>query len=194
MTFELPITTNQAADFLLAAVKAEVENRSGEFNDDMRGTIYKVAEFLTNKSKKHSLLMCGKCGNGKTTLLKAIQTTFSFLDIHDENNQKVIVLTQTAKSLNEKAKTDFNSFKRLCSAPLLAIDDLGCEPAEYNAYGNVITPLIDLLEHRYAGQLPTIITTNLKPSEIGERYGERIADRFREIMEKITFTQNSYRC
>ena len=46
---------------------------------------------------------------------------------------------------------------------VLGIDDLGTEPSEVSDYGNVYTPVIDLLTKRYEEQLFTIITTNLTP-------------------------------
>lgn len=44
---------------------------------------------------------------------------------------------------------------------ILAIDDLGTEPREIIEYGNVLSPIIDLISYRYEHQLPTIITSNL---------------------------------
>ena len=41
----------------------------------------------------------------------------------------------------------------MCS-PLLAIDDPGVEPREIMDYGNVFTPIIDLIGVRYEEQLP----------------------------------------
>jgi DNA replication protein DnaC len=75
----------------------------------------------------------------------------------------------------------------------LAIDDLGLEPAEIMNYGNVITPAVELLSHRYNEQLMTIVTTNLDPSQIKQKYGVRIADRFREMFLKVIFKNGSYR-
>ena len=46
---------------------------------------------------------------------------------------------------------------------VLGFDDLGTEPSEVSDYGNVYTPVIDLLTKRYEEQLFTIITTNLTP-------------------------------
>ena len=46
---------------------------------------------------------------------------------------------------------------------MLAIDDLGTEPVEVMDYGNIITPVINLLTKRYEAHLFTIVTTNLDP-------------------------------
>ena len=88
---------------------------------------------------------------------------------------------------NEKDK------RNLRSRPLLAIEDMGREPTEVLEYGNVLNPVIDLLEYRYDAQLFTMITTNLNPSEIRQKYGARIADRFNEMFERVIFKNQSYR-
>ena len=63
---------------------------------------------------------------------------------------------------------------------MLGIDDLGTELSEVMDYGNVYTPVIDLLTKRYEEQLFTIITTNLTPQQIREHYDDRIADHLNE--------------
>ena len=70
---------------------------------------------------------------------------------------------------------------------MLAIDDLGVEPAESLNYGEFVTAAKDILSYRYDLQLTTLATSNLAPSEIKDYYDERIADRFREMMLIIDF-------
>ena len=76
---------------------------------------------------------------------------------------------------------------------MLSIDDLGIEPSEILDYGNILNPVIDLLTQRYNAQLFTIVTTNLTPKQIREHYGERIADRFNEMFDRIVFENSTYR-
>ena len=76
---------------------------------------------------------------------------------------------------------------------ILAIDDLGTEPREIIEYGNVLSPIIDLISYRYEHQLPTIITSNLTPQQISEVYGKRIGDRLKETTEIVPFLNGSYR-
>ena len=66
---------------------------------------------------------------------------------------------------------DYNKMRSLRSRSMLAIDDLGKEPAEVLSYGNVLSPVVDLLEYRYQHQLFTAITTNLTAAELQEKYG-----------------------
>ena len=55
------------------------------------------------------------------------------------------------------------------------------------------SPITELLEYRYNQRLTTIVTTNLEPSEIREKYGDRIADRFNEMFALVSYTGVSYR-
>ena len=98
-----------------------------------------------------------------------------------------------AKSMAAICKSNYEDWKRLMHQDLLAIDDLGTEPREVMNYGNIINPTVDILTRRYENQLFTIISTNLTPPQISQVYGERIADRMREMMEVIPFTNSSYR-
>ena len=69
--------------------------------------------------------------------------------------------------------------------PMLGIEDMGREPTDVVNYGNYSSPLVNLLEYRYHRQLFTFITTNLNANDITGKYGTRIADRFREMMNII---------
>lgn len=194
------MTTEQAVDILTAAYQAEVEYRRREFKDDKytRANIRKLAEYLTSKKPKFGLMFCGTCGNGKTTLMYAFVNAVNYLSMtgfFDEERKagfKVGVRIVDAKEVQHYAK-DINAFKELKSRTMLAIEDMGREATEVLDYGNVLNPVIDLLEYRYNTQGFTLITTNLTGKEIREKYGSRIADRFNEMMDVIIFENPTYR-
>jgi DNA replication protein DnaC len=73
------------------------------------------------------------------------------------------------------------------------IDDIGIEPKEVMDFGTITTPVVDLLEARYNRLKYTFVTTNLTPSELSEKYGPRLADRFREMFHVIGYDHPSYR-
>ena len=54
-------------------------------------------------------------------------------------------------------------------------------------YGDFVTASTDVINYRYDKQLCTIVTSNLAPHEIVERYDERFADRFREMMHLVNY-------
>ena len=76
---------------------------------------------------------------------------------------------------------------------IMIVDDLGTEPREVMEFGNVYTPLIDLITRRYEEQLYTIFTTNLTPAQLKEKYGKRIVDSLNEMVKKVVFENESYR-
>lgn len=88
-------------------------------------------------------------------------------------------------------KNNNEAYRNLFKVDMLVIDDLGIEPVEIMDYGNVCTPIIDLLTKRYEKQFFAFITTNLTPQQIREHYGDRIADRLNEMVRKIVFSNGT---
>ena len=194
--FKLTMSQEQAYRLLLAAVKGEVEYRSRKFemNEDLNRQIRTIAECLTGESPKFGLLLCGGVGNGKSTVVKAFQQLLNQLNIRTEDNRECWGFRiMDARAVNYLCKSAYREWEELCMMRMLAIDDLGIESLEIQDYGNIMSPMVDLLTRRYDKQLFTIITTNLTPREIRAKYGDRIADRFNEMMLKIVFENGSYR-
>lgn len=195
--FKWPLTQQQAEDLLLAAYMAEVESRNRVYVDDSntRNNISRIARHLVSP-KKFGLMLAGTCGNGKTSLLKAIQSATNFLnlkyEVRSDKEEKIAISIIDVKDIIANCK-DCQMMEVYKKTPYLGIDDMGKEPKEVLDYGNVCNPVIDLIEYRYDKQLTTFITTNLTPDEFKDKYGERITDRFREMIEKIVFNDGSYR-
>ena len=194
--FKLPMTEEQAYAYLLAAVKAEVAYRHRSFcsNEDVEKQMHDMADWLTSQSSRFGILLCGGCGNGKSTMLKALQQLLNYLRIPKPYNDGTYgIQIVDAKYIAYLCRNNYDAYRKLISVDMLGIDDLGTEPSEVMDYGNVYTPVIDLLTKRYEEQLFTIITTNLTPQQIREHYDDRIADRLNEMVEKIVFKNGTYR-
>lgn len=73
--FRLPFSKTDTVRVLLAGVKAEVERRDKTFvmSDALLTQTEQIAEWLTGDHSKFGLMLCGGCGNGKTTFVKAFQ-------------------------------------------------------------------------------------------------------------------------
>ncbi len=195
-TFKLPFSKADVYEALLIAVQIEVEFRHKEFiiNEALQLQLKQMADWLTCDKHKFGMLLCGKCGNGKTTLVRAFQNLLNSLQLRNEHRGTTWgIRIMDAREIASLAKNNDQAWRELCRVQMLAIDDLGTEPLEVLDFGNVLNPVVDLLTKRYNEQLFTIITTNLMPEQIKEKYGERIADRFKEMMEKIAYTNDTYR-
>ena len=200
--FRFNMAENDALDLLTAHYLYEVEARQGKpkLDENTMNNLQAMAHYITQSKPKFGVMLCGTCGNGKTTLLAALRSSISFL--RDRDHFEFIKKTDPyfkpclhivdAKEVVQIYK-DYPRFSELRKEVMLGIDDLGKEPAEVLDYGNVTNPLIELIEYRYLYQKFTVITTNLDAKQIREKYGARIADRFNEMLEVIVFQDISYR-
>ena len=187
--FRWSCTKDEAYALLCMAYQREVEIRgmACAADDKVLGYLEKIAEMMTSKSIKCGILLCGNCGNGKTTTMNAFLSVSKYLaspgvDIESTSARRIIQIAR-----------DEEIMKAAKGTKVLCIDDIGLEPTEVLDYGNAINPVIEILEHRYRQQLFTFITTNLTPKQIREKYGDRIADRFNEIMKCIVYENPTFR-
>ena len=161
---------------------------SGRYYNDslaVKEAIRTIARFMTDKEDYHfGIMLCGQPGNGKTTLMQSLYDLCRFMGEHPLSTSGKRVIDSVEQGLPLGAFQD---------EKLMFIDDLGAERKELQEYGNVLTPMIDLLEHRYSRRLFTVVTTNLDASQLGEKYGARLRDRFREMFIVVPFTNKSFR-
>lgn len=215
--FRLGMSSQDALDMLAVFYDAEVRRRYRQtiWDKNTVRALTSLAAHLSSPVPKFGVLCCGTCGNGKTTLMIAFQRMlnclmeqghFSFLD---EDNRKfnASMRIYDVKEIVWLAKSDYRRYKEVMQSTMIGIDDLGKEPAEILDYGNVLSPVIDLIEHRYSRQLFTFATTNLTAQKRGidnsnadrddgsirGKYKDRIADRFNEMFHTIVFKDITYR-
>lgn len=193
-TFEWAHSKEDTVKLLSEAYRAEVECRHRTFTEDTntRDCIDAFASFLSAPGDKFGCMMCGTVGNGKTTLLRAFQNALVWMDDRGFFPTRTGLVIVEAKDISEYTK-DRDAYRTMKDRILLGIDDLGRESTEVVDYGNVLTPVIDLLEYRYNNRLFTFVTTNLTGKQIREKYGNRIADRCNEMFRMIVFKGSSYR-
>lgn len=164
----------------------------------VRHNIKRLAEYLVAPRPKFGVMFCGTCGNGKSTLMYAFANALNYLnntDLFDEEKRagrKMVLSIVDAKEVQNYAK-DVSAFRELKNRNMLAIEDMGREATEVLDFGNILNPVIDLLEHRYNTQAFTLITTNLTAKEIRDKYGNRVADRLNEMIHVIIFENGTYR-
>ena len=197
--FRFNLTEQDALDLLSAHYGSIVLARRGipQFDENTVHNLSALANYITQRVPKFGVMMCGSCGNGKTTLLYTLQSTINFLNQRDhfiflKDYFKVGLPIFDARDIVIMSK-DLKELRNLRERPMLAIDDLGKEPTEVLDFGNVTSPVVELLEYRYQHQLFTAISTNLTPNELKNKYGTRIIDRFNEMLQVIVFQRISYR-
>lgn len=119
-----------------------------------------------------NLVLTGTIGTGKTFLLNCI-----YARICDRGLSAVRVTAfRMFEAMRQQAfgKDESGNFTALIDTPLLLIDDLGTEPMMRTI---TVEYLFTLLNERNAHRRHTLITTNLTPEQIEERYGQRVKSR-----------------
>lgn len=156
--------------------------------------INQMCQWLLDSGKWGVMLM-GSVGNGKTTLMNAtvtlLKTAYSNTRTENGLKMKASILNMAAKDITNAARKGEEVYYK--NMTVCAIDDLGEEPKEIMSYGNSVTPVIDILEDRYKNRQLTLITTNLDKNALLNKYGARVTDRLKEMMQLIIFTNPSYR-
>jgi DNA replication protein DnaC len=152
---------------------------------DERKSLRYVADYAWNYAQQPEkwLVILGKYGSGKTHLAAAIanhhimrQTNTIFVTIPD-----LMDYLRTAFQPGMPVSFD-QRFNAVRNADLLILDDLGTE----NATAWAKEKLFQILDHRYAAQLPTVITTAKEIERLDERLASRLLDQRRCIIIAIT--------
>lgn len=186
-------SAEQATKELCYALQVEVESLGFKLSVDeiLNRRLSEIGRWMADESQT-GLLLYGNVGSGKTTIMDAISNLFSCKNIQHKGVNIGFKRLESVE-LYQMYKYRYNEFEEVKKSPLLAIDDFGIEPVYINVFGTDISPISELLYHRYQNRLTTIITTNLAVDEIRKRYGDRIADRFNEMMHPVLFANGSYR-
>ncbi|MCD8206504.1 MAG: hypothetical protein LUD72_01050 [Bacteroidales bacterium] len=219
--FRLPLTPSEMSGLLTEAYRAQVIERR-RFYRAGHGTeekIGKVSEWLTSGTLRPMLMLQGSVGNGKTTMLRAISRTlanlkrsietvrkgteYGTMSVSAEDAETVVGLRRTlqgtlifyisATEMVRRIAQDPNRAEGYSGCDLLLIDDWGRETVTAKHFGSDLFPIVDVLCRRYDTMSPTIVTTNLTDADISAIYGERVADRFREVFDRISYTEDSFR-
>jgi DNA replication protein DnaC len=182
-------------DILRLAYIETVNQRQIPFQEtpEVQEYIAKVAKWLVSDNYKPGLLLYGQVGNGKTTMAKAACQTIGMLYDSVYGNERKGVWQISALDLSAIARNDADRFERIKKTELLFVDDLGCESVTVKSWGNEFSPVVELLYYRYDRQLFTIVSSNLSDNDFNARYGARIDDRIREMFDRLSFTNGSFR-
>jgi DNA replication protein DnaC len=115
-------------------------------------------------TRGRGLMLMGECGLGKSTILNFVIPA--------------IFRTKTNKVLKSIPAKELAAVERNV-APFIIIDDLGTESIK-NDYGTKIDAVADAISYAEDSSKTLLITTNLSPNSLKERYDERTLDRLRK--------------
>ena len=122
-----------------------------------------IIEWMVD-TKGRGLMLMGECGLGKSTILNYVIPA--------------IFRTRLNKVLRSIPAKELGIIER-SKSPFIIIDDLGTESIK-NDYGTKIDAVADAISYAEDSSKTLLITTNLTPKALKERYDDRTLDRLRK--------------
>jgi DNA replication protein DnaC len=175
-TRDSPFTEALSSDWQSGLTDQRFETFHWDRHESLRDAYNKALEFASRPSGW--LVLTGDVGCGKTHLAAAIKNE------RDEHGEPTLFVT--APGLLDYLRATYapssdvtydRGFDRVRNAPVLILDDYGAHSSTPWAEEK----LFQLLNHRFNGRLPTVITTNLpldrEPLGPGQHQGRRIFSR-----------------
>ena len=153
-----------------------------------------MAEALANAVMEgRNAYVFGKVGTGKTHLVSAA----AYVLMRREKKVLFTSMWRVLDAIKQGFSEDYDPMPKYQNAEVLILDDLGKEsPTDF-----ALERLFALVDERSARLLPTIVTTQYKPSELIERLAKNgdadtaiaIVSRLRQDCERIELTGSDRR-
>ncbi len=172
------------------------ELEPGMETDSIGGVISNIEALLDGAI----LVISGKIGCGKTVASTAGALLYQHLSrcriqydmppLEEEGRRAIKFKIISSRHILEASFSDWRD-EYTAHQGCLVIDDLGREYFSEKGFG--IAEWDYLFDCRYADKLPTIITTNLEPAELIQKYNQRVYDRLKECAIWIRVSEKSLR-
>lgn len=159
---------------------------SAEQLDGQLNTLF--ASFLHKKDYHTGFMLWGKSGCGKTTRLSALYLLMFFC-LGPMAETQHSVRCESANDLVYPYAT-MELFDSLCNVDLLILDNLGYERGIEDNLQMAHSLISELLLKRYESTRPTIISSIFDIDNLGNIYGQRVADIIRESYYVMELTTN----
>jgi len=153
---------------------------------------------LSEPSLSKGLLIIGGYGNGKTSVMRALERSLLDTNVLFKTKTANDIVTMFEACTNEFDKSEFWKY---VSGGVLNFDDILTE-REASNYGKV-NLFKDVIEKRYDKKKRTYITCNFNDAfpedlneglkQFGTKYGSRVYDRLFSMCNIITFSGKSFR-
>ena len=152
--------------------------------------VEKMAKTYFNAWEKRSakglgLYFWGGVGSGKTFTALAIAN-----DIRREKQVEMLffnfaeMMYRIRKGYDAESRFDPNLLEAIKRCELLVIDDIGLEKVT----DWITEQLYMVINYRYEQMLPTIVTSNQSPEDLGKLHNHQIASRLTEMSTVVKFT------
>lgn len=142
-----------------------------------------IEEYNEHSRYGRGLYIFGELGVGKTTLAGIIAHEIFKKKAFNENallKVKFITVNDFIQTCRDKMKNleDRKAYNKLLNADLVVLDNIGNEYMwKSEESGNFVGCILDeFMKQRYGNNKPTILTSNVKPENLGVKYGEVVQD------------------
>lgn len=181
--FEIDLPEGEVAEAIgqLFLLKCAQTGKVGNISEMVRHAIEKAAHWLV-APERVSLKILGQPGTGKTTLLYAIREFIYRYNQTQPFGRPGVSIHPALMIADAFLRNDENfNLRRASAIPVLAIDDVGVEPTSVKYFGSDLRPISDIILQRSNENKPTIIVSNFGERDFLEKYGERVADRLKDM-------------
>lgn len=167
--------------FTIDSLAARVGNDPGKAQAIAAARLFSEQGFVedpASKRYKTGLIFSGACGMAKTGLLTPVLNSFIargksalWIEVYD-----LISEIQDGYSTGESNKR----LEAARTADVILLDDLGDADREATETDDRRRIIFQIINHRYNGGLPTLITTNLNGKQLTHQFGARVFERIIE--------------
>lgn len=154
----------------------------------------KVFKWLLNNEQK-GLFLIGDCGTGKTAIIEALWRIFAQGCAMWFDNKKQMFVADKKIFVKYVATdlTDYGTLDTALAYRFVMVDDVGTEAETAISYGQRRNPIAEIVDNAEKKNGLLIMTSNLTPSQLMERYGQRTLDRLNALCNIIQFKGESFR-
>ena len=156
------------------------------FDELMTNAIDVIAKFLVMRTGFSGILIYGKPGTGKTSLIQAVKYVMGKIS---DSIQKDMDFNVGFVNPSQNISTKALASCKIGKVNLLLLDDVGLEHMNERSNSKTLD-LKDLIACRYDYCLPTIMASVFDQISLGEIYGQRLLDCVQERYMIIELSHN----